>query len=57
MPANDIPQEQRALNTLSRMISDGVKAAKGRRYCGPCDEWVRGDECPKCGADTDKAAQ
>lgn len=26
-----------------------------KRYCGMCDEWVRGMECPKCGADTDKA--
>lgn len=28
---------------------------KGKRYCGMCDAWVRGKECPKCGADTDKA--
>lgn len=27
-----------------------------KRYCGMCDEWVKGKECPKCGADTDKAA-
>jgi hypothetical protein len=26
-----------------------------KRYCGMCDAWVRGLECPKCGADTDKA--
>lgn len=26
-----------------------------KRYCGMCDEWVKGRECPKCGADTDKA--
>lgn len=27
------------------------------RYCPMCDEWVKGKECPKCGADTDKAAK
>lgn len=26
-----------------------------KRYCGPCDELVKGRECPKCGADTDAA--
>jgi hypothetical protein len=26
-----------------------------KRYCGMCDAWVKGKECPKCGADTDKA--
>jgi len=26
-----------------------------KRYCGMCDEWVKGRECPKCGADTDAA--
>lgn len=26
-----------------------------RRYCGPCDRWVVGRECPACGADTDAA--
>jgi len=24
-----------------------------KRYCGMCDEWVKGRECPKCGADTE----
>ena len=24
-----------------------------KRYCGMCDAWVKGHECPKCGADTD----
>ena len=24
-----------------------------KRYCGMCDAWVNGRECPKCGADTD----
>jgi hypothetical protein len=24
-----------------------------RRYCGMCDQMVRGRECPQCGADTD----
>lgn len=31
----------------------GDTPPKGRRYCGPCDEWVTGRECPKCGADTE----
>jgi hypothetical protein len=26
-----------------------------KRYCGMCDAWVTGRECPKCGADTDVA--
>lgn len=26
---------------------------KHLRYCGPCDKWVIGKECPRCGADTD----
>jgi hypothetical protein len=26
---------------------------KQLRYCGPCDKWVVGKECPLCGADTD----
>ena len=25
----------------------------GKRYCGMCDKWVKGRECPLCGADTD----
>lgn len=25
----------------------------GTRHCGPCDRWVRGNPCPRCGADTD----
>lgn len=29
--------------------------AKAKRYCGMCDEWVSGKECPKCGAATDAA--
>jgi hypothetical protein len=24
-----------------------------KRYCPMCDVWVKGHECPKCGADTD----
>lgn len=24
-----------------------------KHYCGMCDAWVKGRECPKCGADTD----
>lgn len=28
-----------------------------KRYCGMCDEWVKGRECPKCGADTDAPAK
>ena len=24
-----------------------------KRYCGMCDMWVNGRECPRCGADTD----
>ena len=28
-----------------------------RRYCGPCDAWVKGRECPQCGAETDKPAR
>lgn len=28
-----------------------------RRYCGPCDTWVTGAECPSCGADTDAPAR
>lgn len=27
-----------------------------RRYCGPCDAWVVGAECPDCGATTDRPA-
>lgn len=41
--------ENKALRTLSNMI----RAGAGLRYCGMCDEWVKGRECPKCGADTD----
>lgn len=50
--------EAEALSALSRMIKAGMDRshrAAGRRYCGMCDEWVTGRECPKCGADTDKA--
>lgn len=25
-----------------------------RRYCPPCDRLVLGDECPRCGADTER---
>jgi hypothetical protein len=28
-----------------------------RRYCEMCDAWVKGKECPACGADTQKAAK
>lgn len=28
-----------------------------KRYCGMCDKWVVGHECPKCGADTDAPRQ
>lgn len=24
------------------------------RYCGPCDALVKGDPCPRCGADTER---
>ena len=48
--------EQDALNTLSRMLLDGLKRPRGQRYCGMCDAWVRGKECPHCGADTDAGA-
>jgi hypothetical protein len=24
-----------------------------KRYCGPCDKWVKGKECKWCGADTE----
>jgi hypothetical protein len=27
---------------------------KAWRYCPMCDGLVRGDECPKCGADTER---
>lgn len=42
--------------------ADAMLKARGgsvmaKRYCGMCDEWVNGKECPKCGADTDKAAK
>lgn len=26
---------------------------KAFRYCPMCDDLVRGDECPECGADTE----
>lgn len=32
-------------------------AQQGRRYCPGCDAWVKGRECPACGADTMKAAK
>lgn len=25
-----------------------------KRYCGMCDRLVEGEECPHCGADTDR---
>jgi len=33
------------------------KPAGRRRYCGPCDRWVVGRECPACGADTETGRQ
>lgn len=27
------------------------------RYCEMCDEWMRPKECPKCGAETVRAAR
>ena len=38
-----------------RLIEQGVlPRAKRQRYCEPCDAYVTGRECPKCGADTVK---
>lgn len=53
---DDRQLEDEALRVLGDMIKAGVREAHrqaGRRYCGMCDEWVKGRECPKCGADTD----
>ncbi len=32
---------------------NGKLGGRPTRYCGPCDAWVRGRQCPQCGADTD----
>lgn len=41
----------------AQLIAAGATPPRGYRYCGPCDAWVKGRECPKCGADTDAAVK